>query len=66
MPDLKLRELIIAVALGGLVFWIGMDTGPFLRTMNGSLSALEVRVNRASPVETGGARAAWAAPAETR
>ncbi len=53
MPDLKLRELVISIALGGLVFWIGMDTGPFLRTMNGSLSALETRVNRGSFVEAG-------------
>ena len=52
MPDLKLRELIISIALGGLVFWIGMDTGPFLRTINGSLSALETRVHRGSVVET--------------
>ena len=53
MPDLKVRELIISIALGGLVFWIGMDTGPFLRTINGSLSALETRVHRGSVVETG-------------
>ncbi|MCA1673311.1 MAG: NADH-quinone oxidoreductase subunit M, partial [Actinobacteria bacterium] len=48
MPDLRMRELIISVALGALVFWIGLDTGRFLRAMNGSLSALEVRVNQGS------------------
>jgi NADH:ubiquinone oxidoreductase subunit 4 (subunit M) len=48
MPDLRLRERIISLALAGLVFWIGMDTGPFLRMMNGSLSALEARVNSGS------------------
>ena len=51
MPDLKLRELIIATALGGMVFWIGLDTGPFLQTMNGSLRALETRVERGSFVQ---------------
>ena len=44
MRDLRVRELIISIALGGLVFWIGLDTGPFLRMMDGSLSALESRV----------------------
>jgi len=45
MPDLRLRERLISLALAGLVFWIGLDTGPFLRMMNGSLRALEARVN---------------------
>jgi NADH-quinone oxidoreductase subunit M len=66
MPDLKVREWFIAAALGGLVFWIGLDTGPFLRTMNGSLSALERQVNRAAIVETVGAGPAAVRPVETR
>ncbi len=48
MPDLRLRERIISIALAALVFWIGMDTGPVLRVMNGSLSALEARVTGGS------------------
>lgn len=66
MPDLKLREWVISMALGGVVFWIGLDTGPFLRTMNASLSALENRVNRSAIVDTLGRPPAPAFPAETR
>ena len=66
MPDLKPRELIISIALGGLVFWIGLDTGPFLRSMNGSLSALESHVNRPAIVETRGVTPAQPATVETR
>jgi len=66
MPDLKLREWVISIALGGLVFWIGLDTGPFLRTMNGSLSALEHRLTRSAAVETVRRAPEAALPAEAR
>jgi NADH-quinone oxidoreductase subunit M len=48
MPDLRRRELVIAITLGALVFWIGLDTGPILNTMNGSLRALETRIDQGS------------------
>jgi len=50
MPDLGRRELVIAITLGALVFWIGLDTGPILNTMNGSLRALENRIEQGSAV----------------
>jgi len=51
IPDLRARELVIALVLGGLVFWIGLDTGPILNTMSGSLRALETRMEQRSAVE---------------
>lgn len=51
MSDLTLRERVIAVTLGALVFWIGLDTGPILNTMSGSLRALEARVEQGSAGE---------------
>ncbi len=50
MPDLGRRELVIAITLGALVFWIGLDTGPILNTMSGSLRALENRIEQGSAV----------------
>ena len=50
MLDLRFRELVIAAALGGMIFWIGLDTGPFLQRMRSSLEALETRVERGSLV----------------
>ena len=47
LPDLRPRELLIALALGGVIFWIGLDSGPFLREMNGSLRWLERRIEAA-------------------
>ena len=48
MPDLRRRELFIAATLGAMILWIGLDSGPFLRTMNGSVQALAERVERGS------------------
>jgi len=59
MPDLKLRERIIAIVLGGLVFWIGLDTAPILNTMSGSLRALETRVEQGSAGQPDGTDLAW-------
>ena len=50
MLDIRRVELLIAGVLCALIFWIGFDSGPFLRTMNGSIQALEVRIHGGSPV----------------
>ena len=57
LPDLRPREMVIVAVLGGMIFWIGLDTGPILRLMNGSLKALVVRVERGSYAEAGTAAA---------
>ena len=44
MPDLNRREGLIAVSMAGLIFWIGLYTGPFLNIMDGSLKAMASRV----------------------
>lgn len=51
MPDIRRRELVIASALVAMILWIGLDSGPFLRTINGSLQALAERVERGSVVQ---------------
>ena len=48
MPDLRPRELLIAVTLAVFIFWVGLFTTPFLHAMNGSLRAIEERVERGS------------------
>ena len=50
MLDLRFRELVIAVALGGMIFWIGLDAGPFVQRMRPSLEALEARIEQGSLV----------------
>jgi NADH-quinone oxidoreductase subunit M len=55
MADLRPREILIAVTLGGFIFWVGLYTTPFLQTMNGSLRAIEQRVERGSFGGTGAA-----------
>jgi len=52
MPDIQKREMVIATALAAMIFWIGLDSGPFLRTMDGSLKALEQRVQQGATVHT--------------
>ncbi len=42
--DLRAPELIIAVSLCAMIFWIGLYPSPFLRIMNGSVQALVERV----------------------
>jgi len=54
IPDLGFRERMIAIVLAGLVFWIGLDTAPILNTMDGSLRALEARVEQASAADSTG------------
>jgi len=44
LPDLRFRERLIGIALGFMIFWIGLDTIPFLRAMSGSLRAVEQMV----------------------
>jgi NADH-quinone oxidoreductase subunit M len=46
IADLNAREMIIAVSLSVMIFWIGLYPSPFLRMMNGSIQALEDRLNR--------------------
>jgi hypothetical protein len=48
MKDLRLREMVIALALGGMIFWIGLATTPFVERMRPSLEALESRVQQGS------------------
>jgi len=55
MADLRPRELLIAVTLGGFIFWVGLYTTPFLQAMNGSLRAIEQRVEQGSFGGTGAA-----------
>ncbi len=46
IADLNAREMIIAVSLSIMIFWIGLYPSPFLRMMNGSIQALESRLDR--------------------
>ncbi|MBA2692571.1 MAG: NADH-quinone oxidoreductase subunit M [Rubrobacter sp.] len=43
MKDLRSREMIIALVLGAMIFWIGLATTPFVQRMRPSLEALEAR-----------------------
>ncbi len=58
IADLNAREMIIAVSLCVMIFWIGLYPSPFLRMMNGSVGALVERLERGTAVaveEDGGA-----------
>ena len=46
ITDLNARELVIAVSLSVMIFWIGLYPSPFLRMMNGSVQALVERLDR--------------------
>ncbi|MBI4400999.1 MAG: NADH-quinone oxidoreductase subunit M [Nitrospirae bacterium] len=46
LADLRARELVIAVSLSVMIFWIGLYPSPFLRIMNGSVQALVERLER--------------------
>lgn len=49
--DLTARELVIAVSLSVMIFWIGLYPSPFLRMMNGSVQALVERLDRGATAE---------------
>ena len=66
MPDLRPREMFIVAVLGAMIFWIGLDTGPLLRRMNGSLQALAIRVEQGSYVEPRSAAAVNQAGGDSR
>jgi NADH-quinone oxidoreductase subunit M len=42
--DLTSRERGIVLALAGLIFWIGLGTGPFIQAIRPSMTVLEQRV----------------------
>ncbi len=44
LPDLRRREVAIALTLCLVIFWIGLDSGPFLEKMDGSLRWIEMRI----------------------
>ncbi|NGZ60917.1 MAG: hypothetical protein CV081_10510, partial [Nitrospira sp. LK265] len=48
--DLQLREMVIAVSLSVMIFWIGLYPSPFLRIMNGSVQALFDRLHQEKTV----------------
>lgn len=50
MGDLQLREMVIAVSLSVMIFWIGLYPSPFLRIMNGSVQALVDRLHHEKTV----------------
>ncbi|MDF0651817.1 MAG: NADH-quinone oxidoreductase subunit M [Nitrospira sp.] len=50
MSDLQLREMVIAVSLSVMIFWIGLYPSPFLRIMNGSVQALFDRLHQEKTV----------------
>jgi len=52
ISDLNAREMIIAVSLCIMIFWIGLYPSPFLRMMNGSIQALESRLDRGTVAKT--------------
>ncbi|MEK6618236.1 MAG: NADH-quinone oxidoreductase subunit M [Nitrospirota bacterium] len=51
VADLNSRELVIAVSLSVMIFWIGLYPAPFLRIMNGSVQALVERLERGAAAE---------------
>jgi NADH:ubiquinone oxidoreductase subunit 4 (subunit M) len=46
--DLTTSERGIVVVLAGLIFWIGLGTGPFIQTMRPSLTVLSEHVEDSS------------------
>lgn len=52
IADLNGREMVIAVSLSVMIFWIGLYPAPFLRIMNGSVQALVERLERGAVAAT--------------
>jgi NADH-quinone oxidoreductase subunit M len=50
LTDLTGRELVIAVSLSVMIFWIGIYPAPFLNMMNGSVAAIVERLERGALV----------------
>ncbi len=51
MPDLSSTEMLIAGAMMGVIFWVGLATTPFLHTMEGSLRMLDDRMRHVTGIE---------------
>jgi NADH-quinone oxidoreductase subunit M len=50
LADLTGRELVIALSLSIMIFWIGIYPAPFLNMMNGSVAAIVERLERGALV----------------
>jgi NADH-quinone oxidoreductase subunit M len=50
LTDLTGREMVIAVSLSIMIFWIGIYPAPFLNMMNGSVEAIVQRLERGAVV----------------
>jgi NADH-quinone oxidoreductase subunit M len=50
LTDLTGRELVIALSLSIMIFWIGIYPAPFLDMMNGSVAAIVERLERGAVV----------------
>lgn len=53
LTDLTGRELVIALSLSIMIFWIGIYPAPFLNMMNGSVEAIVQRLERGAVVADG-------------
>jgi len=50
LADLNGREIVIALSLTIMIFWIGIYPAPFLNMMNGSVQAIVDRLDRGAVV----------------
>ena len=66
IADLNAREMIIAVSLCVMIFWIGLYPSPFLRMMNGSVQALVERLEKGAVANAPALPAANRAAVEMR
>ena len=53
LTDLTGREIVIAVSLSFMIFWIGIYPALFLNMMNGSVEAIVQRLDRGATVAAG-------------
>ncbi len=51
LDDIKGREVLIALSLSIMIFWIGLYPAPFLNMMNGSVQALVERLEKGAVAE---------------